>query len=426
MLIASRRSRVSARLSPSTLVLIVGLSCIAVGDGVDVDVRLVMSGVDGMCFAVSTEAARWHSVLLRTEIDNRRGVIDNWEGILVSGVHSTELHVIVEFINSLHPETLCTRSLTLSSNAQEAAPQLVDRAADWILKHPEYVLDTGRLFELVKAANIMQMPLLAVALAAKTYMYDASDLSERIRRMEPVPAFQFHFGLVTLLVNAVDDDQKAIDRIIRNLLVFGGDANQLTWLQWDHQFGSVLHWAAASEGKELIVDLLCRHVHGINLNHVNAQGYTPLHLAVLHNRAEIVKLLVATSGSNVNARDAHGHTPLSLAAMQGSASCVDELLKAPDINVNERVPGGDDGLYVCDWTPLQWAATRGGTPGAYGVIVSLTQELRVDIDAKDAYGRTAWHLAQCSGSSDVMNPLSNALVIRQNAVGEHDVIPRRR
>ncbi|CEO99642.1 hypothetical protein PBRA_007375 [Plasmodiophora brassicae] len=221
---------------------------------------------------------------------------------------------------------------------------------------------------------------LAVALAARTDMYDASDLSERIRRMEPVPAFQFHFGLVTLLVNAVDDDQKAIDRIIRHLLVFGGDINQLSRLQWDHQFGSVLHWAAASEGKELVVDLLCRHVTGINLNRVNAQGYTPLHLAVLNSRAEVVNQLVATSGINVNARDAYGHTPLSL------------------------------------------AATRGGMPGAYDVIVSLTQDLRVDIVAEDVYGNTAWDLAQRSGSFDVMYALNNALVIRQNAVGERVIV----
>ncbi|XXQ34679.1 Ankyrin repeat domain-containing protein [Plasmodiophora brassicae] len=361
MLIASRRPGVSAVLLPFTLALIVGLSCIAVGD--EPEIHRVKSGVDRKSYDVNTRAAKWHSLLLQSKIEGRRrDKVGNGVVIPVSGVHSTELHVIVEFINSLHPDHY-----------------QVDQAADWILKRTEY-LDDERLFNLVKAAHVMQMRPLAVALAARTDMYDASDLSERIRRMEPVPAFQFHFGLVTLLVNAVDDDQKAIDRIIRHLLVFGGDINQLSRLQWDHQFGSVLHWAAASEGKELVVDLLCRHVTGINLNRVNAQGYTPLHLAVLNSRAEVVNQLVATSGINVNARDAYGHTPLSL------------------------------------------AATRGGMPGAYDVIVSLTQDLRVDIVAEDVYGNTAWDLAQRSGSFDVMYALNNALVIRQNAVGERVIV----
>ena len=55
-------------------------------------------------------------------------------------------------------------------------------------------------------------------------------------------------------------------------------------------------------------------------------GHTPLHLAVVHDQPEIVKLLLGAKSVR-DARDLRGRTPVYLAAFGGRAGCVDELLK---------------------------------------------------------------------------------------------------
>lgn len=103
MRIASRRPHVSAVLSPSTLALIIALSCIAVDNSAAGVEHLLKSGVDRTRHRVDTESAMWHSGLLHDKIRDRLGVIGNGVAILVEHVACTELEVIVDFINVLRP-----------------------------------------------------------------------------------------------------------------------------------------------------------------------------------------------------------------------------------------------------------------------------------------------------------------------------------
>lgn len=70
-----------------------------------------------------------------------------------------------------------------------------------------------------------------------------------------------------------------------------------------------LHWASKLGKHELIVMLVnFAKENGITLN-VNARssaGYTPLHLAAMHNHLEVVKLLVGAFDADVEARDYNG------------------------------------------------------------------------------------------------------------------------
>ncbi|XP_077101689.1 sosondowah ankyrin repeat domain family Cb [Siphateles boraxobius] len=70
-----------------------------------------------------------------------------------------------------------------------------------------------------------------------------------------------------------------------------------------------LHWASKLGKHELIVMLVnFAKENGIALN-VNARssvGYTPLHLAAIHNHLEVVKLLVGAFNADVEARDYNG------------------------------------------------------------------------------------------------------------------------
>uniref|UniRef100_A0A8C8BXP2 SOWAHA-C winged helix-turn-helix domain-containing protein n=1 Tax=Oncorhynchus tshawytscha TaxID=74940 RepID=A0A8C8BXP2_ONCTS len=70
-----------------------------------------------------------------------------------------------------------------------------------------------------------------------------------------------------------------------------------------------LHWAA-KQGKQellaLLVNFAKQHTVPININARSSAGYTPLHLAAMHNQVEVVKLLVGAYDADVEARDYNG------------------------------------------------------------------------------------------------------------------------
>ncbi|KAK2904627.1 hypothetical protein Q8A67_006426 [Cirrhinus molitorella] len=70
-----------------------------------------------------------------------------------------------------------------------------------------------------------------------------------------------------------------------------------------------LHWAAKQGKHELfamLVDFAKRHGVSVNVNARSSAGYTPLHLAAMHNRIEIMKLLVGAYDADVDVRDYSG------------------------------------------------------------------------------------------------------------------------
>ena len=67
---------------------------------------------------------------------------------------------------------------------------------------------------------------------------------------------------------------------------------------------------------------------GADLNRPDAQGNTPLHLAVTLGHLETVKRLIAR-GADINRPDAAGRTPLALAqGLDPKGSNTDDILKA--------------------------------------------------------------------------------------------------
>ncbi len=70
-----------------------------------------------------------------------------------------------------------------------------------------------------------------------------------------------------------------------------------------------LHWAAKQGKHELmamLVDFGKRHGVGINVNARSSAGYTPLHLAAMHNHMEVTKLLLGAYDADVDVRDYSG------------------------------------------------------------------------------------------------------------------------
>lgn len=70
-----------------------------------------------------------------------------------------------------------------------------------------------------------------------------------------------------------------------------------------------LHWAAKQGKPELlalIVNFAKKHSVPININTRSSAGYTPLHLAAMHNHVEVMKLLIGAYDADVEVRDYNG------------------------------------------------------------------------------------------------------------------------
>jgi cytohesin len=132
-------------------------------------------------------------------------------------------------------------------------------------------------------------------------------------------------------------------------------------------------------------------------------GYTALHAAAEAGRLEEVQQLLAASRANLNARNADGSTPLHLAVRNNHASVVTALLES---GANRYAKDGKDR------TPLHVAASRGAT-AAMAQLMTVIAKLR----AHDTSGNTPLHLACSKGMLEAARLLldSGAPVNRQRA-----------
>lgn len=107
---------------------------------------------------------------------------------------------------------------------------------------------------------------------------------------------------------------------VKMLLVDYGASPQVAALNGT----SCLHEAAAIGSVRLCTLLVA---HGAHVEAATANG-TPLHIAVSEGQEKTVKCLVSELEANVNARNAHGITPLLLATLMHKVEMVRILLDA--------------------------------------------------------------------------------------------------
>lgn len=88
---------------------------------------------------------------------------------------------------------------------------------------------------------------------------------------------------------------------------------------------------------------------GADLEAIEAEGLTPLHLAAKDGHPKISRVL-AEAGANLEAHNFAGYTPLHLAAQQGQSAAMTALVNA-GANLNAFTPQ--------DYTPLNLAAQFG-------------------------------------------------------------------
>jgi len=118
-----------------------------------------------------------------------------------------------------------------------------------------------------------------------------------------------------------------------------------------HDGYTPLHVAIRQESAEIAELLLA---HGADVNAKDKYGDTPLHTACHGRPIELVRILLK-HGADVNAKSTTGHTPLHFAAFDTYGTEVASLLLTHGAEVNAKLK--DDGS-----TPLDIAVTdrRGG------------------------------------------------------------------
>ncbi|KAG7203338.1 hypothetical protein KM043_010425 [Ampulex compressa] len=143
------------------------------------------------------------------------------------------------------------------------------------------------------------------------------------------------------------------------------------------------------------------------VNAQDAEGHTPLHLAVIAGDTQLVAVLLA-NGADVNAKDLEGHSVLHWATVCGEAECVRLVLAAGARPSTPDLRGG---------SPLHYAAQCCGAaataelavPKKVGLKVLQTLlEFGADVNAKDEDGRQPILWAASAGSVEAVLALARA------------------
>ncbi|XP_066447303.1 ankyrin repeat domain-containing protein SOWAHA [Eleutherodactylus coqui] len=104
---------------------------------------------------------------------------------------------------------------------------------------------------------------------------------------------------------------------------------------------TALHWAAKSGNTEmvkLLFDLSRKSGNNINVNVRSFGGYTPLHLAAMHERKDVIIALTGDYNANVNIRDNSGKKPYHY-LKKSSPIQLKFILKDPAVsNVEHTAP----------------------------------------------------------------------------------------
>lgn len=136
---------------------------------------------------------------------------------------------------------------------------------------------------------------------------------------------------------------------------------------------------ASEHGRINIVRLLLEQGADANARSGQFRQSSPLEIAAIGNRAEIVDLL-ASAGAVIDSRDDIGATPLMRAASLGYGDTVRTLLRhGADINARDRYGS----------TPLMWAVTFWEID-----VVRVLLAAGADVRIRDHKGQTASNRAE--------------------------------
>ncbi len=121
----------------------------------------------------------------------------------------------------------------------------------------------------------------------------------------------------------------------------------------------------------------------LDVNEVDANGCSPLNMAILHSYRGVVVQRLVDAGAEVNSADGNGVLPIEVAMAEATKEQF-KVLKKARIDVARQLDGGRTYLHLA----VERRCTRS---------FSELKKLKVDIDAVDDEGRTALHYGIFNG-----------------------------
>jgi uncharacterized protein len=132
----------------------------------------------------------------------------------------------------------------------------------------------------------------------------------------------------------------------------------------------------------------------VDVNATEADGTTPLHVAVLRNDSESVDVLIR-AGADAKAATRYGVTPLYLACVNGNVAIIEKLLAA-GVDANTALPEGE--------TALMTAARTGSVPAVKALLAH-----GANVNAKEGWkGQTAVMWAAAENNAEAAKALIEA------------------
>lgn len=132
------------------------------------------------------------------------------------------------------------------------------------------------------------------------------------------------------------------------------------------------------------------------MNHLNADGYTPLHLACIKDKPDCVKALLL-AGADVNVTATHnGCSSVNAGSRQNAPRNMTEIATETSSRVNQTIPGSvadflqtnQNKLFTGDMkyggTPLHWSSSR--------EVLSELINRNCDVNALNFNQQTALHV----------------------------------
>ncbi|MCJ1262568.1 hypothetical protein MMC22_002438 [Lobaria immixta] len=176
-----------------------------------------------------------------------------------------------------------------------------------------------------------------------------------------------------------------VHQVVNRLLLAGADVNAAD------SNGSTSLMYAAAEGHSSVVEKPIQE--GGVINTLSRRETSALHLAILFERDQVVRILLSCRETDVNSRgtDQDNILPLTIAARQNCISIVRELLGRPELEVNKKF----------NRSALMVAAELGNND----VVSLLLADPRVLIDECDDQGSTSLHIAVCTARFNVVETL---------------------
>ncbi|KAH6890175.1 hypothetical protein BKA70DRAFT_1120663 [Coprinopsis sp. MPI-PUGE-AT-0042] len=184
-----------------------------------------------------------------------------------------------------------------------------------------------------------------------------------------------------------------------------------------YRCGSPLQLACRAGHEACIQALLALPSNLADLHGIKETSSSALQQASARGYLRIVNLLLESPGIDVNHTDSGGWTPLMFACNGGFVGTVKRLLQVPGINVNAT--SGSKGSQ--GWTALMLAARNGHTQAVEALLGAPDIDVGAKSRSKGSIDCTALMLAVHAGHTDVTHALDKTCT--RDATGHHPLLP---